>query len=139
MRIDDIKRNAMIVTGKHIEGPYTKGISSNRVDQAKEGVKNNQGFREILKASIESTKDIKFSKHAARRMQERNIKLSNVQLYKMENALEKAQIKGAKDSLLLMGNTAFIVNVPSRTIVTAIDNVDTQDNVFTNIDSAIII
>lgn len=141
MRMENgrFNKNHMIITGKLIDGLHGNILNppKKKTDQA--SGQNGQGFKDILRTSIDSNREIKFSKHATQRMLERNIKLSTVQLQSMENALEKARDKGAKDSLLLMGNTAFIVNVPSRTIITAVDNVNRRENVFTNIDSAIII
>jgi flagellar operon protein len=55
------------------------------------------------------------------------------------SALDKAAAKGAKESLILMQDMAFIVNVKNRTVVTAMDSASMKDNVFTQIDSAVII
>ena len=72
-------------------------------------------------------------------MEDRKIELSTRQLQNLRDALAKVKSKGVKDSLILMENTAFIVNVPTRTVVTAVDNNSIRENVFTNIDGAIII
>jgi flagellar operon protein len=58
---------------------------------------------------------------------------------KIESAIDKAAAKGAKDSLILFKDMAFIVNVKNRTIVTAMEGSSMQDNVFTQIDSAVVI
>lgn len=82
---------------------------------------------------------VKFSHHAEVRMQQRGIALRPEQLSQLSDAIDKAAAKGAKDSLVLMRGLAMIVNVPSRTIVTAMDGAALQNNVFTQIDSAIVI
>ena len=67
------------------------------------------------------------------------IRLENEQMAKIEAAIDKAAAKGAKESLLLMNDLALIVNVKNRTIVTAMDGQSMRDNVFTQIDSAVVI
>jgi flagellar operon protein len=78
------------------------------------------------------------SAHAQKRLNSRDINLSDQDLNKLTNAVEKAASKGARDSLLLLNNLAFIVNIPHRTVVTAIDEGSMKDNIFTNIDSAVL-
>jgi flagellar operon protein len=97
---------------------------------ADEGV----SFQTLLKAG-----ELKFSRHAEMRMQQRGISLKPEQLSKIVSAVEAAEAKGAKDSLILYRDIAMIVNVPSKTVVTAIDGGSAEGNVFTQIDSAVII
>jgi flagellar operon protein len=59
-------------------------------------------------------------------------------LGKLEKAVAGAASKGSRDSLILMKNLAFIVNIPNRTVITAMDGENMKENVFTNIDSAVI-
>ena len=82
---------------------------------------------------------LKFSKHAANRLNTRNIELSDSQVMRLQDGMEKANAKGIKDSLVLMDKLAFIVNVPSNTVVTAMDQSETIENVFTNIDGTVIV
>ncbi len=84
-------------------------------------------------------KMIRLSHHAEQRLQQRGIQIQPEQMAKIETAVDKAAAKGAKDSLILINNMALIVNVKNRTIVTAMDGASLQDNVFTQIDSAVII
>ena len=81
---------------------------------------------------------VKFSKHASQRLESRNISLSEEQNARLEDGVEQAHAKGIKDSLVLVDSLAFIVNVPSKTVVTAMDQTETQSNIFTNIDGAVI-
>lgn len=92
-------------------------------------------FQDIL-----DTKLLKFSNHASKRLEQRGIELSADQLKSVNQAIDKAAAKGSKESLILMqNNVALIVNVPNRTVVTAMDGKSMKDNVFTQIDSAVII
>ncbi|WP_054028983.1 TIGR02530 family flagellar biosynthesis protein [Bacillus sp. FJAT-28004] len=91
-------------------------------------------FQEILNGKV-----LKFSHHAEVRMQQRGINLQPESLTKIMNAVEEAASKGAQDSLIVFRDIAMIVNVPSRTVVTAMDGGQMRNNVFTQIDSAIIL
>ncbi len=82
---------------------------------------------------------IKISGHAQSRMISRDISLSDSDMLRLENGLGKAQQKGATDSLFLMDDKAFIVNVPNRTVVTMFGKDNMQDDVITNIDSAVFV
>ncbi len=81
---------------------------------------------------------LKFSKHASLRLANRQIDLSEEQLDRLQDGTWKARQKGIKDSLVIVDDLAFIVNVPSNTVVTAMDSTDTKENVFTNINGAVI-
>jgi flagellar operon protein len=81
---------------------------------------------------------LKFSGHAMKRLEARNIKLSENELSKIETAIEKAEAKGAKDSLVMMDDKAFIINVPNKTVITAMSISEDSDNIFTNIDSVVL-
>lgn len=99
-------------------------------------------FGDILKSKTEINKapeELKFSKHAANRLVDRNISLSNDQIERLNGAKKMAEEKGIKESLVLVDSYAFIVNVPNNTVITALDKSETMDNVFTNIDGAVIV
>ena len=100
---------------------------------------NGVSFEELLKQQLEGTSELKFSKHATQRLDDRNITLTEDQTERLEEGVQKAQEKGIKDSLVLVDSLAFIVNVPNQTVVTAMDSTETEENVFTNIDGAVIV
>ena len=87
--------------------------------------------------STEGT-DVKFSKHAVNRLNDRNIELTNDQMYRLNEGTRMAGEKGIRDSLILVDQLAFIVNVPNHTVITAMDQTENDNNVFTNIDGAVI-
>lgn len=93
-----------------------------------------------LKKSLEPvSNELKFSNHAVDRMRSRGVNFSKEQMEKLQSAVQKAASKGSKDSLVLMDNTAVIVSVKNNTVVTVVDKNSLKDNVFTNIDSTIVI
>ena len=102
--------------------------------------KQGLSFEEILNQKLESSESsgLKFSKHAAMRLEDRNINLSKEQSRRLESGVQKASEKGIKESLVLIDSLAFIVNVPNKTVVTAMDQTESNDNIFTNIDGAVI-
>ncbi len=100
-----------------------------------------ESFDSIFQQELEK---IKFSSHALKRLEERQIQLSGDEMHKINSAVEKAEQKGARDSLVMMnlstgqaGSTAFIVNIPNKTVVTALPVGESSENVFTNIDSVV--
>ena len=95
------------------------------------------GFEQVLNQAIGG---VKFSQHATQRLQTRNINLTQTQMNQLNNAVDKAAQKGAKESLILMDkDLALVVSVTNRTVITAMDGASIKDNVFTNIDSAVIV
>ena len=98
----------------------------------------NMSFQEILssKQTDRVSEKLKFSKHANDRMNSRNIDLSKEQMQRLESGTNRARAKGIQESLVMVDDLAFIVNVKNNTVVTAVN--DAEDVVFTNIDGAVI-
>lgn len=100
-------------------------------------------FEQVLKqqqgGQAETAGGIKFSAHAQQRLVSRNIKLGEADLKRISDALDRAQKKGAREALLVTKDLALIVSVPHRTVITAVDGSSMRENVFTNIDSAVIL
>lgn len=82
---------------------------------------------------------LKFSAHASQRLQDRKIAIDPMTMQRVNDALDKAAAKGVEDTLVLTSNAALIVNVPNRTVITALDRNQMSGNVFTNIDGAVIV
>ena len=114
-------------------------IGSPSKDQAKE-------FSDLLGKLQSSTKsleavvsqDLKFSNHAVDRMRTRGIQLEPEQLQKLQDGVDKAQKKGGQNSLIFVDDAAFIVSVKNKTVVTVMDRLSVKENVFTNIDSTVV-
>lgn len=97
-------------------------------------------FQEILqRQQSQAGSEVKFSKHAAGRLADRNIELTQAQIERLNEGAAKAEEKGIKESLVIVDSLAFIVNIPNNTVVTAMNQTDAAENVFTNIDGAVII
>lgn len=95
---------------------------------------NGRSFDSIFKIELDK---LKFSSHATKRLEARNIELDENTLGKLQSAVDKAEAKGSKDSLVMLDETAFIVNIPNRTVITALHKNENKDNIFTNIDSVV--
>jgi flagellar operon protein len=109
--------------------------SLNKVSGAK--TKANEGvFEQALARQMDNK--VGFSRHAQDRMANRGISFSDSDLQRLNGAVDQVQAKGGRDSLVLMDNTALVVSVKNRQVVTVMDQAQLKDNVFTNIDSAII-
>lgn len=86
-----------------------------------------------------ATEQLKFSGHAIERMKSRGISFAPDELKNIQAAIGKAAGKGSKDTLVLSGDSALIVSVKNNTVVTVMDKALMKDNVFTNIDSTIVL
>ena len=101
-----------------------------------------QSFADILGRMQDETAasgGLKFSKHATDRLATRDITLDGEQMDRLKDGVAKASMKGIKESLMIMDKLAFIVNIPSSTVVTAMDSNLSNEQVFTNIDGAVIV
>ena len=109
-------------------------------EESKQEVTTKDGlsFGQIFsQRSIEET-GLKFSKHASFRLSDRGIEITEEQMARLNEGATKAAQKGIKDSLVLVDDMAFIVNIPNKTVVTAMDKTETVENVFTHINGAVI-
>ncbi len=97
-----------------------------------------KSFDAVIRKEIEKWKGVRFSAHALQRLNLRNIQLSTDDRSRIVEAIDRAQSKGAKDSLVLVRGAALVVSVTNRTIVTVLDREEMRGNVFTNIDSAVV-
>ncbi|HIJ87769.1 MAG TPA: flagellar protein [Desulfuromonadales bacterium] len=98
----------------------------------------NSPFAQVLDQKLPA-QGVKFSQHAQDRLRARNITFSPAELANLEGAVTSVAQKGGKESLVMMGDAALVVSVRNRTVVTALDKTQMRGNVFTNIDSAVII
>ncbi|MBQ9277063.1 MAG: flagellar protein [Lachnospiraceae bacterium] len=110
---------------------------------SKEAVNNEKttdtiSFQDIFKEKTNAYDEVKFSKHANQRLENRNIILSEDQRLRLNEGVEKARDKSINETLVMMDNLAFIVNVKNNTVVTALEQ-NEDSSVFTNIDGAVII
>jgi len=96
-----------------------------------------QSFADAL-TKAGAAESLQFSRHALARVQRRGIELDQATLGRLSQGVARAASKGSRDSLVLVDGTAFVVSVSNRTVITAVGSEHMKDNVFTNIDSAVI-
>jgi len=126
----------LLNTVENVQNQAQLQMMQHQASRAAEAV---QPFDAILQTTVDKGNALKFSAHAKERLALRNINLSEGDLNRMNDAVNKAASKGARQSLLVMDNQAFIVSVTNRTVITALDGGSMKENVFTNIDSAVIV
>lgn len=120
--------NAGILKLQHAQTALqTQGNTGNQVQ-----------FAELLQKESDKTQSVQFSKHAAQRVQQRGIEMTDSLLNNLNQAVKKAGEKGAKDVVVIGESGAFIVNVPNNIVVTTMSGAEMKDNIFTNIDSAVL-
>ena len=95
-------------------------------------------FADTLAQAGDAAGGLSFSKHALARVERRGIALDQGTLGRLSQGVQRAASKGSRDSLVLVDGTAFVVSVSNRTVITAVGSEHMKDNVFTNIDSAVI-
>jgi flagellar operon protein len=94
-------------------------------------------FGDVLAGKLDAA-PLRFSGHALQRIRHRGINLDEATMSRLDGGVQRAAAKGSRDSLVLVDQTAFVVSVPNRTVITAVDREHMREQVFTNIDSAVI-
>jgi flagellar operon protein len=131
----DIQKNSFL----SIEQLANQVINAPKEEKAKKTTTaDGLSFGQILSQKNLEENGLKFSKHASFRLADRGIQISADQMNRLEGGARKAAEKGIKDSLVLVDDMAFIVNIPNQTVVTAMDSTETIENVFTHINGAVI-
>lgn len=126
------------VTGQYLNQRTKESTST---AQTQQNVSFEDMLRQRWQAADSTVTDgsLKFSKHAGERLKQRNIILSDEQMKRLESGAQKANEKGIRESLVIMDSLSFIVNTKSNTVITAMEQSNDADNVYTNIDGAVII
>jgi len=127
------------LAGRNSISVSTGGASPYNTGEAVHGSDEAGSFAELLKNSL-GNKEVEFSNHAIRRLESRKIDVSeNDRIERLNKGVELAAEKGSEESLILVDSTAFIVSVKNNTVITTVSADDLKGNVFTNIDSAVIV
>ena len=120
-----------------IQNEYLSG----QVQERKTTKQSEGSFQDILTRQVtnktETAEELKFSKHACNRLSDRGINLTENQVERLNEGAKKAMTKGIQESLVLVDDLAFIVNVKNSTVITAMDQTETNENVFTNFDGSV--
>lgn len=115
---------------------------TNNISQRSQIREQELSFQQILEQTSERkslAETVTFSKHANERLASRNINLDAVQMERLNKGIMQAKEKSINESLVMMDNIAFIVNIKNNTVVTAMDQSSNDSNIFTNIDGAVIV
>lgn len=102
------------------------------------GKSGSASFAESLQKEYEKS-NVQFSKHAMQRMKTRGVEMTPGLLNSLNQAVDKARTKGSKDVAVISDKSVFIVNVPNNTVITTMNGLEMKENIFTNIDSAVLI
>jgi flagellar operon protein len=119
-----------------VSAPAQVGV---RAQPVRPSVQTPQGpaFADVLKDQT-GTAPVAFSKHAVQRLERRNLAVDPAAMQRLQDGVDRAAGKGARDAVVLVDDTAFVVSVRNRTVITAVGTDQMKDHVFTNIDSAVI-
>ena len=141
------KIDLRIMNGEHkISDILTSGISSRlkdkRIREERSDAKDLKEFKNILKNETEKRndeQDVRFSLHATRRIEDRKLDIDGKEFVKLKEGINRLRNKGGRESLIVTGKAAYIVDVDKNKIVTAMDKNNLGENVFTKIDSTLFI
>ncbi len=95
-------------------------------------------FSDVLESTLQQQDGIKFSAHAMKRLEDRQIELSGSELQRLNEGVQKIEEKGGRNSVILIDDNAYVVSIANKTVVTTLGRDVSSGNVFTNIDSVLI-
>lgn len=112
-----------------------RGSELQKIQAGQRGI----GFEQLLQETIQQKQEVQFSKHAKERIDQRGIEVTTTLMNDLNDAVAKAKQKGAKDVVIIDPKEVFIVNVPNNIVVTTLSGAEMKNNIFTKIDSAVIL
>jgi flagellar operon protein len=121
-----------------VGGVGSSAAAPRRTDAGAGAAPAGPSFAEVLSERTSRAQAPQFSRHALDRVQRRGIELDAPTLQRLGDGLQRAAGKGARNAVVFVDNTAFVANVPSNTVITAVSSEHMREHVFTNIDSAVI-
>ena len=123
--------------------PPISGVSEVQEVQSPQRVRRQggAGFGALLQQEIQRAEQpsIAFSKHAMTRAEERGIEVTPTLMGQLADSVERAQAKGATNILAFDATRAFIINVPHGRVITTMSQEEMEENIFTNIDGAVLL
>lgn len=117
---------------------YYNNLKINNLETKTVNKKTENSGIKSFKQFLDEEKKLKFSAHAQRRLDSRNIDIDDIEMEKLQNGVDKIKEKGGKESLILIDSRAYVVSVKNNTVVTVVNEESLKENVFTNIDSVFI-
>lgn len=131
--------NSQFLSIEQLQNQYLKQQKVNSENKMPQGMSFGEILHKQQSQGTQAAEAVRFSKHAANRLSDRKIELTDEQLERLNDGTKKAGQKGIRDSLVLVDQLAFIVNTKSNTVITAMDQTEADENIYTNIDGAVII
>jgi flagellar operon protein len=133
---NDKINNILIPQVNKVSNKKSENLKSNSPSSA-----TKDDFQKLLDKTIgpQTKPALEISKHAAKRLEERDLKMDTNEFMKLQDAVAKLRQKGGRDSLVITDKAAYIVDVNNNRVVTAIDKSEMAENVFTKIDSTLVI
>ncbi len=122
-----------------VEAPVGSSRVGSKTADSSRSAEQSVSFAESLQQEYNKSSGVHFSKHATQRMQMRGVEMTPGLLDSLNQAIDKARTKGAKDVAVISDKSVFIVNVPNNTVITTMNGLEMKENIFTNIDSAVLI
>ena len=107
--------------------------------QTKNKVQHTEQPKISFKEALEKEANLVISKHAQKRLDERNISIQDSKWKQIQMKISEAKTKGIRDSLVVTNDAALIVNVPNNTVITAMNRDEANSQIFTNINGTIIL
>ena len=121
-----------------IGGPAPVRQPTQPVRPAQPAAPQGPAFADVLRDASVKSDGVQFSKHALQRLERRGLTVDGASMERLQEGVSRAAGKGARDAVVLVDDTAFVVSVRNRTVITAVGRDQMKDPVFTNIDSAVI-
>jgi flagellar operon protein len=134
MKISDLQFSGRVQPLQPLKPP-----TAPKEDTASNSQAKNVNFGDLLQNNIEEQQKVRFSNHAIKRLQERSLILSQDLLERLNSGVQQLDEKGARNSLVLIDQTAYVVSVKNKTVVTAVNQSEEGKNIFTNIDGVAIV
>ena len=133
--MDDILLQSRLTTpirtgAAGLQGPQGAPKQTGDAEQAR-------SFREVLEGLQTRDSGVTFSKHASSRLEQRNIRLSEGSLDRLNEGVRIAREKGMNDTLIIVDDSAFVVNAGSNKVITSLS--DLRGRAITNIDGTVIV
>lgn len=113
-------------------------IQSQTVQQSTKKKQKPYG-KSVFNEFLEKAQQVKFSKHASQRLSQRDIQLTPQEMERLSSGVNKAKSKGVRSALIMMDNKVFVASVTNNTVITASTEEQLKEQVFTNIDGAVIV
>ena len=131
--------NSQFLSIEQLQNQYLRQQKVNSENKTPQGMSFGEILHKQQSQGTQAAEAVRFSKHAANRLSDRKIELTDEQLERLNDGTKKAGQKGIRDSLVLVDQLAFIVNTKSNTVITAMDQTEADENIYTNIDGAVLI